>query len=157
MNQSESVLNSKFQKYEKYYEDAVKIDKNLQSMFFVQLSVKSKNHTKNDTSDELFILNDIKNDFNEVKKLFESKDGISKIKPEILDMCISAVKEMPNKLKNEIQILLEIFNIKQFFYTDKLYVELLLLSQKEKIYDIASAIYIFLSSLNCKVINFYMR
>ena len=150
LNQLESVLNSKFQKYEKYYEDAVKIDKNLQSMFFVQLSVKSKNNTKNDTSDELFILNDIKNDFNEVKKLFESKDGISKIKPEILDICISAVKEMPNKLKNEIQILLEIFNIKQFLYTDKLYVELLLLSQKEKIYDIASAIYIFLSSLNCK-------
>ena len=150
LNTYEEKYKSELIKYEKYNEEALKMDLYIQSMFFVQIFKETKKQFESNTNDEKQNLAEAKNKFNELKKLFE-KDGLTKINPQILEICIQAIKENKDYLENELEILQNIFLLEdEDVDLNKIYEELLLLSQKEQIFNISVSIITFLSGIKIK-------
>jgi len=154
LNTLETKYETDFQKYEKYYEEAENMDKYMKSIFFIQIYKETKKQFEKSKDDDSYYLDEAKNRFNELKKLFENKGSTSKINPLILEICIKAIKDNPDKLSDEIKNLKEIFQKQDFMFSDKIYEEFLLLSQKDLIFDISVAIDIFISEIKGKATNF---
>ena len=138
--------------YEKYYEEAFKMDTYLQSMFFMQIFKETKKQYENYKNEDKYYLSETMNKFNQIKILFE-KDGFTKINQQILEICIRAIKENPTQLKKEIEILEQILNLDENIDINKISEELLLLSQKDQIFNISVSIITFLTEIKIKETN----
>ena len=138
--------------YEKYYEEAYKMESYIQSMFFIQIYKETKKRFENYQNDDKYYLTESMNKFKELKILFE-KDGFTKINQQILQICIQTIKENPAYLEKEIKILEKILNINENVDIKKVYEELLLLSQKEQIFNISVSLITFLSEIKRKITN----
>ena len=138
--------------YEKYYEEAFKMDTYLQSMFFMQIFKETKKQYENYKNEDKYYLSETMNKFNQIKILFE-KDGFTKINQQILEICIRAIKENPTQLKKEIEILEKILNLDENIDINKISEELLLLSQKDQIFNISVSIITFLTEIKTKETN----
>ena len=151
----EKKYKSNFIKYEKYYEEALKMDMYMRSIFFIQIFKEIKKQYENYIKEDLYYITEAKNKFNELKILFQDKDGISKLNPQILEICIKVIKENPEYLEQELRNLQEIFLLDEDenIFLDKLYDELLLLSCKDYIFNISVAIETFITAIKGKEIK----
>ena len=154
LNIYDNKYKNEFKKYESHYEKAKNMEMFMDSIFFMQIFKETKKKYENYIEDDSLYLNETQTVFKELKKLFDYKGSIAKINPQLLDMCKKAISEKPDQLEYEIRHLLQIFGVKDFVFIDKLYEELLLLSQKGSIFDITVAIEIFLLAVNAKTTKF---
>ena len=136
--------------YMKYHEDAIKSLKKKQSLFFNEIFKEEKNKNKNDDKK---CLEATENLFKNFKKLFEI-NGINQISQQLLELCIKSTKEDEKALKKEINILAEIFKIKDNASINEIYNNILLMSKKEYIFNIARSINSFFDILNPIRTNF---
>ena len=153
LNTYQTKYKSGFNKYEKYYEEAIKMELYIQSKFFLQIFKETKKQYENYIKEDIYYLNEAKKKFEQLKILFE-KDGIMKINPQILEICIKTIKENPDSLQEELRILQDILGIDilndDIDFLDRICDELVLLSQKDKIFNISVAINSFLIAIEQK-------
>ena len=151
LNYFENNLKDSFNNYYvKYYQLGVKSNKNKNSVFFNEIYKELKNKFSND---EEKCLKDSENYFYEFKNLFE-EDGIYKINQHNLEMSVRAINGNEDGLKKEIKTLAEIFEIEGKNF-DEIYENLLLISQKEYIFNVANAIINFIEKLQIQETKFY--
>ena len=143
LNHFENNLKDSYENYfNKYYHLGVKSIRNKNSAFFNGIYKESKNQFNND---EEKCLEDAENKFYEFKNLFE-KDGIYKINQHNLEISVKALNGNENDLKKEIKILGDIFECENYDF-DEIYENLLLISKKEYIFNVANAIINFVKKL----------
>ena len=151
LNYYENNLKNSYANYfNKYYQIGVKSIRNKHSALFNEIYKESKNKFSND---EQKCLDDAENIFYEFRNLFE-KNGINKINQHTLEVSVRALNGNENELKKEIKTLAEIFEIEGQNNFDEIYENLLLISQKEYIFNVAHAIINFIEKLQIQKTNF---
>ena len=148
----ENNYKNEYNNYMKYYDDAIKTLKKKQSLFFNEIFKEEKNKNQNQNNDKK-CLEETEKRFMIFKKLFEI-NGINQISQELLELCIKPVKEDEKALKKEINLLTEIFKIEDNASINEIYNDILLMSKKEYIFNIAQSINSFLEILNPIKTNF---
>ena len=154
LNTFDKKYKMEFSKYEEHYKKSLEMEVYINSIFFMQIFKETKKQYENYIEDDSYYLSQTKDKFNELKKLFENKGSTSKINPQLLEMCKKAINEKPEYLEQEIRNLLHIFDIKDFAFIEKIYDELLLLSQKGMVFDVSVAIEAFLNVVKGKTTKF---
>ena len=91
--------------------------------------------------------------FNKLKSLFK-QNGIYKIDVKLLKQCLKPFKDKEDNLDNEIKKLIEIFGIQDFNDIKNLKEEILLISKRDYIYEIASSIISFVENIGAKETKF---
>ena len=135
------------QNYQKYVDEAKKREKMGKSEFFNMICKDTRK--KNPIKDKKFI-EEIDKTFNKIQNIFKDK-GIFKIDEKLLQLCFEPFKENEDSLDNEIKILSELFNVKEEAYDKgKLKEEIILISKKEYIFNIASSILSFIDKIGAK-------
>ena len=151
LNYYDNNLKNSYENYfNKYYQIGVKSTKNKYSAFFNEIYKESKNKFSND---EQKCLDDAENNFYEFRNLFE-KNGIYKINQHTLEVSVRSLNGNENELKKEIEKLGEIFEIEGKENYDEIYENLLLISQKEYIFNVANAIINFIEKLQTQKTKF---
>ena len=149
LNSFEINYKNDYNNYINYYDEAIKRLKKKDSIIFNTIYTENKNKIK----DDIECLKETEKNFEEFKNLFK-ENGIQIINQQLLELCINQLKENENALKNEINYLVKIFEIKEDTSISKIYVDILLISKKEYIYNIGQSINTFLKCLNPKKTNF---
>ena len=149
LNYFENNLLDEYSKYSKYLEEANK-RKNLQrSTFFNEIL---KHYQRNVfKADEDKALAATEKAFEKLKAIFK-KGGISEIDEIMMEICIKPFQENLEKLKKELEILSELFNVKGNI--EKTYEEILLFSKRGFIFNTASSIFVFLDNIKPKETDF---
>ena len=124
-----------YDKYIEFYKESKRRMKQKDSSFFNNIFKRVQSKIKDD---EIKCLETAEKEFNEFKKLFKEND-IEKIDQQLLQSCIIPFKEDEIGLKKEINNLVEIFEIKEYRSLDMVFNDLLLISKKEYIYNIANS------------------
>ena len=152
LNSFENNYKNDYNKYIKFYDDAKERLKKRESKFFDEIfkEIKSDVRFKND---DIKCLEETEKTFNNFKKLFE-KNGINRINKHLLEKCIKPIKDDEKALKKEINTLVEIFKIGDDASIDEKYNDILLMSKKEYIFNIARSINMFFKILNPIKTNF---
>ena len=149
LNSFEINYKNEYNNYIKYYDEAIKRLKEKESIFFNTIYTENKSKIK----DDIECLKETEKNFEEFKNLFQ-ENGIQNINQQILELCINQLKDNENALKYEINHLVEIFGIKEKASINQIYEDILLISKKEYIFNIAQSIKTFLECLNPKKSNF---
>ena len=149
LNSFEINYKNEYNNYIKYYDEAIKRLKEKDSTFFNTIYTENKNKIKDDVE----CLKETEKNFEEFKNLFQ-ENGIQNINQHLLELCINQLKENEKALKDEINHLVEIFGIKEKQSINQIYEDILLISKKEYIFNIAQSINTFLKCLNPNKTNF---
>ena len=136
-----------YQYYLKFLEEVKKRENMMKSHFFNAIFKELGNKYKLAKNDEKY-LKEIDNEFNKLKILFKD-NGINKIDKKFLILCAKLFKNNEDKLKPELEKIIEILNI-QFNNIDNLKSKLLLLSKKEYIFNTASSMIILVNQIGAK-------
>ena len=138
-------------------EDYERKNKLIESQFFVQLYRTSKSNNVNLIKEkELF--EQTENDFNRLKLFFETDKWSTEIPESIIKECLRSLKqEKSKKLKDELNTLKKIFQIKDF---DELKIERLekgitTFNQKEEIFLTSNSCINFITELEAEQTEFY--
>ena len=145
LNYFEKNLIEDYKYYSKFLDGAKKRQNLKRSIFFCEIL---KNNQKNEYKNkEDKALAETEKTFNNLKIIFK-KEGITVVDEKILRICIKPFEENMENIKNELQILSEIFKIDT--QIENVYEEIILFSKRNFIFNTASAFKIFLSAINLK-------
>ena len=125
----------------KFREDIEKIGKRAESCFFITVYNDIKNRNKFD-NDKCF--NKAIKQFNKMKEIF-SKNKLADSQENILDLCLMPFKNKKVELRKEIDIDIELLNLKKIKDKDKLYEDLLTLLKRLDVIKIFESIIFFIS------------
>ena len=138
-------------------EDYERKNKLIESQFFVQLYRTSKSNNVN-LKKEKELFEQTENDFNRLKLFFETDKWSTEIPESIIKECLRSLKqEKSKKLKDELNTLKKIFQIKDF---DELKIERLekgitTFNQKEEIFLTSNSCMNFITELEAEQTEFY--
>ena len=145
MSTIESYLNVYSFEYNNYIskfkEDIDKIGKRSESCFFITVYNDIKNKNKFD-NDKCF--NRAIKQFDKMKDIF-SKNKLADSQENILDLCLKPFKNKKDELRKEIDIDIELLNLKKIKDKEKLYEDLLILLRRLDVINIIESIRDFIS------------
>ena len=148
LNYFEKNLNNDYNNYSKYLKDAQRRKNLKRSTFYNEIFQHYKNITNNN---EDKVLVETEKTFDKIKLIFE-KNGICEIDENIMEKCLKPFNENEEKLKNELTILSQIYNVNNPI--ENLYEEILLFAKRKFIFITAFSIKIFIGNINPKNTNF---
>ena len=128
--------------YSKYIDVAKKRNKLKESAFFNEILKYNQRFKFKD--DEETALKETEKSFQKLQIILKS-DGLLEMDKDILRLCLNPFKENVQKIKNELKILGEIFNVK--VRTENIYEGILLFSKRKFIHDAASSIITFINTI----------
>ena len=149
LNCFEKKYIEEYEKFSKFLDEAKKRNKLKESTFFNEILKFNQNIKFKD--DEEKALKESEKSFEELKIILKP-DGLMKIDKQFLKFCLKAFKENKQKIKNEIKILAEIFNIEA--QIEDINEGILLFLKQKFILDAASSILYFIHTIGFKETDF---
>ena len=125
----------------KFNEDLEKIGNKYKSNFFITIYNDIRNSSKSD-DDNCFSI--AIQQFGKMKEIF-SKNKLSDIK--YIDLCLRPFKDKEEQLKNEIDIDIELLNIKKVKNIEELYKEFLLLLRRNEVIQVIESLKYFINTM----------
>ena len=150
LNYFEKNCKADYDNYKKYLKDAKIRENKKRSKFFNELFKDAQNKFKNDDVNRL---QETEKNFEELRNLFKEK-GTYNVDEKLLLLVLKPIRDDKESLKNELKILAEIFEIKDYNNFDKLFEEVSLVSKRGFIFNISAAINIFIQNINPKKTDF---
>ena len=150
LSNNDKKYQENYEKYSKFSQEAEKRENMEKSEFFnaIYNDMRNKYKTKDNKC-----LDEADKTFNKLKSLFK-QNGIYKIDVKLLKQCLKPFKDKEDNLDNEIKKLIEIFGIQDFNDIKNLKEEILLISKRDYIYEIASSIISFVENIGAKETKF---
>ena len=125
----------------KFRDDVEKIGKRSESYFFITVynNIKSKNKYDDENCFSKAI-----NQFKKMKDIF-TKNKLTDSNDNLLEMCLKPFKNKEEQLKNEIDIDIELLNIKKIKDKNKLFQDIIILLKREDVMNIMESLKAFIS------------
>ena len=150
LNYFDNNCKNDYEKYKIYLKDAKSRDNKKRSIFYNELYKDFQNKIKDDDKKRL---EETEKNFAQFKNIFVEK-GINKINIKILNLVLKPFQENEEKLKNELKILADIFEVKDFKSLEVLYEQIILISKRSFFFNVATAINTFIENIKPKQTNF---
>ena len=149
LNYFEKNFSKEYEYYSKFLEGAKKRNNSKKSKFFNEILKYNQKYLFKNNEEKA--LEETGKDFDKLSVIFE-KGGVTKVDENILSICIISFYCDEKQLKNELKILSDIFKVKGNL--DDTYEEIVSYSQKDFIFDTATAIDNFIEKIGPKKTNF---